>query len=109
MCLSLLSAMPRAVLAAPPMQRALAVWAALETNNWARFFALARQATYVEACFLHRLFRGVRGRALRAMAGTFKRSLGGEDVQVGTRGGRGRQGLPSRSTRAFPSGRPVHC
>lgn len=89
MCLSLLAAMPRAVLAAPPVQRALAIWAALETNNWARFFSLARQASYVEACFLHRHFRGVRSRALRTMAGSLKDALGGEDAQVGggARGG----------------------
>ena len=66
------------------LQRALAVWAALETSNWARFFRLVRSAAYVEGCFLHRHLRAVRGRALRTMAGSMKEAgLPGEAVQVG--------------------------
>ena len=82
MCLSMLSAMPPLILASAPVQRALAVWGALETNNWARFFSLARKASYVEGCFLHRHFRRVRGRALRAMAGSMKEAMPQEEVQA---------------------------
>ncbi|XP_065092452.1 protein xmas [Ochlerotatus camptorhynchus] len=46
---------------------ALQVYFALESNNYARFFRLVRQTTYMNACILLRYFNQIRTRALETM------------------------------------------
>ncbi|THD24115.1 Protein xmas-2 [Fasciola hepatica] len=50
---------------------AVAVHEAVTTNNFIRFFRLARAATCLNACLMHRYFVQVRGRALLRLAASF--------------------------------------
>ena len=42
------------ILSSPDVQFAVQVWLALKTNNFTRYFRLLRQATFLQACLMHR-------------------------------------------------------
>lgn len=53
------------------VKRAVAAFAALNSNNYVRFFRVAAQAPYLAACLLHRYFGQVRVRALQTFFKAF--------------------------------------
>ncbi|KAH7946691.1 hypothetical protein HPB52_003450 [Rhipicephalus sanguineus] len=53
------------------VKRAVAAFAALNSNNYVRFFRVAAQAPYLAACLLHRYFGQVRLRALQTFFKAF--------------------------------------
>ncbi|XP_075550896.1 germinal-center associated nuclear protein-like isoform X2 [Dermacentor variabilis] len=53
------------------VKRAVAAFAALNSNNYVRFFRVAAQAPYLAACLLHRYFGQVRLRALQTFLKAF--------------------------------------
>ncbi|CAH8505471.1 unnamed protein product [Heterobilharzia americana] len=54
-----------------PVRFAFATHEALITNNYIRFFRLARQATCLVACLMHRYFVQIRGQALMRLSCAF--------------------------------------
>ncbi|XP_036400726.1 germinal-center associated nuclear protein [Megalops cyprinoides] len=56
-----------AVRNSPEVKFAVQAFAALNNNNFVRFFKLVRAATYLAGCILHRYFNQVRREALRAL------------------------------------------
>ncbi|XP_062537368.1 protein xmas [Armigeres subalbatus] len=56
-----------AILHSKEIRFAMQVYFAVESNNWARFFRLVRQTTYMNACILLRYFNQIRTRALETM------------------------------------------
>jgi hypothetical protein len=59
------------VLLSPPVQLALAAHCAYHDNNVIAFFRIVRNATYLQACVLHKYFSKIRSRALETMNATF--------------------------------------
>ncbi|XP_041925259.1 germinal-center associated nuclear protein [Alosa sapidissima] len=51
----------------PEVKFAVQAFAALNSNNFVRFFKLVKGASYLASCLLHRYFSQVRGEALRAL------------------------------------------
>ncbi|XP_078259870.1 germinal-center associated nuclear protein [Rhinoraja longicauda] len=51
----------------PGVKLAVQAFAALNSNNFVRFFKLVRAASYLGACILHRYFKQVRREALKAL------------------------------------------
>ncbi|XP_039612418.1 germinal-center associated nuclear protein [Polypterus senegalus] len=51
----------------PEVKYAVQVFAALNSNNFVRFFKLVRRASYLSSCILHRYFKQVRQSALKAL------------------------------------------
>eukprot|EP01113_Clastostelium_recurvatum_P044514 TRINITY_DN7527_c0_g1_i8.p1 TRINITY_DN7527_c0_g1~~TRINITY_DN7527_c0_g1_i8.p1 ORF type:complete len:2087 (+),score=538.50 TRINITY_DN7527_c0_g1_i8:73-6333(+) len=58
---------PAHVRAAPEMKFAMEVMQAMHNGNFVRFFKLLRDASFLEACLMHRRFYTVRRRALEVM------------------------------------------
>ncbi|XP_067892299.1 germinal-center associated nuclear protein [Heterodontus francisci] len=51
----------------PEVKLAVQAFAALNSNNFVRFFKLVRAASYLSACILHRYFKQVRREALKTL------------------------------------------
>ncbi|XP_041056283.1 germinal-center associated nuclear protein [Carcharodon carcharias] len=51
----------------PEVKLAVQAFAALNNNNFVRFFKLVRAASYLNACILHRYFKQVRREALKTL------------------------------------------
>ncbi|XP_059823380.1 germinal-center associated nuclear protein isoform X2 [Hypanus sabinus] len=51
----------------PEVKLAVQAFAALNSNNYVRFFKLVRAASYLNACILHRYFKQVRREALKTL------------------------------------------
>uniref|UniRef100_A0A4W5P0G4 Germinal-center associated nuclear protein n=1 Tax=Hucho hucho TaxID=62062 RepID=A0A4W5P0G4_9TELE len=51
----------------PEVKFAVHAFAALNSNNFVRFFKLVKSASYLASCLLHRYFNQVRGKALRTL------------------------------------------
>ncbi|CAB1346720.1 unnamed protein product [Coregonus sp. 'balchen'] len=51
----------------PEVKFAVQAFAALNSNNFVRFFKLVKSASYLAGCLLHRYFNQVRGKALRTL------------------------------------------
>ncbi|XP_076363562.1 germinal-center associated nuclear protein-like isoform X2 [Tachypleus tridentatus] len=51
----------------PQVKFAIKVFSAINSNNYVRFFRLVKEATYLNACILHRYFYQVRSRAGHAL------------------------------------------
>ncbi|XP_036370036.1 germinal-center associated nuclear protein isoform X2 [Octopus sinensis] len=51
----------------PEIHFALQVYSALNSNNYIKFFKLARTATFLSSCIIHRYFMQVRSKALRIL------------------------------------------
>lgn len=58
----------REVLEDPHIVRALGLHEALRNNNWIRFFKLAAEAPYLQACLAHVHFPSARATALRLLS-----------------------------------------
>ncbi|XP_064604912.1 germinal-center associated nuclear protein-like isoform X2 [Liolophura sinensis] len=58
---------------------ALQVYSALNSNNYVRFFKLAKKASFLNACIMHRYFVQVRSQALKTMLRAF--AFGGRPIQ----------------------------
>lgn len=63
--------LPGRVRWSPEVKRAVAAFAALNSNNYVRFFRVAAQVPYLAACLLHRYFGQVRLRALQTFFKAF--------------------------------------
>eukprot|EP00227_Mantoniella_beaufortii_P015452 CAMPEP_0197574634 /NCGR_PEP_ID=MMETSP1326-20131121/301_1 /TAXON_ID=1155430 /ORGANISM="Genus nov. species nov., Strain RCC2288" /LENGTH=1713 /DNA_ID=CAMNT_0043137257 /DNA_START=40 /DNA_END=5178 /DNA_ORIENTATION=+ len=59
------------VLLSPDVQFALAAHRAYHANNVVAFFRLVQDATYLQACVLHKYFSRIRSRAFETMNATF--------------------------------------
>ncbi|XP_072434804.1 germinal-center associated nuclear protein isoform X1 [Chiloscyllium punctatum] len=55
----------------PEVKLAVQAFAALNNNNFVRFFKLVRSASYLNACILHRYFKQVRREALKTLTFAF--------------------------------------
>lgn len=66
----------------PEVQRAVAAFGALNSNNYVRFFRLAAQAPYLAACLLHRYFGQVRLRAFQTFLKAFCQPNHSEDFSL---------------------------
>lgn len=64
------------------VQRAVAAFGALNSNNYVRFFRLAAQAPYLAACLLHRYFGQVRLRAFQTFLKAFCQPNHSEDFSL---------------------------
>ncbi|KAM4608580.1 germinal-center associated nuclear protein [Polymixia lowei] len=51
----------------PEVKFAVQAFAAVNSNNFVRFFRLVKNASYLASCLLHRYFNQVRGKALRTL------------------------------------------
>ncbi|XP_061520847.1 germinal-center associated nuclear protein [Phycodurus eques] len=51
----------------PEVYFAVQAFAALNSNNFVRFFKLVKRASYLASCLLHRYFNQVRGKALKTL------------------------------------------
>ncbi|XP_051925938.1 germinal-center associated nuclear protein [Hippocampus zosterae] len=58
----------------PEVHFAVQAFAALNSNNFVRFFKLVKRASYLAGCLLHRYFNQVRGKALKTL--TFAHTVG---------------------------------
>ncbi|XP_019744468.1 germinal-center associated nuclear protein [Hippocampus comes] len=58
----------------PEVHFAVQAFAALNSNNFVRFFKLVKRASYLASCLLHRYFNQVRGKALKTL--TFAHTVG---------------------------------
>lgn len=63
--------LPDHLLRSTEIRFAVAVHEAVTTTNYIRFFRLARMATCLNACLMHRYFVQIRGRALLRLAASF--------------------------------------
>lgn len=63
--------LPDHLLRSAEIRFAVAVHEAVTTTNYIRFFRLARMATCLNACLMHRYFVQIRGRALLRLAASF--------------------------------------
>lgn len=63
--------LPACVRWSAEVKRAVAAFAALNSNNYVRFFRVAAQAPYLAACLLHRYFGQVRLRAFQTFLKAF--------------------------------------
>ena len=55
------------VQSSPEVKFAVKVMNAIQTNNYVRFFKLAKEATYLQVCIMHRYFNRLRSDALNVM------------------------------------------
>jgi len=51
---------------------ATAVYAALNSNNYVKFFKLLRTATFLNGCIMHRYFNQVRTKALAVIVKAYR-------------------------------------
>lgn len=63
--------LPERLRQSKPVRFAFATHEALITNNYIRFFRLARQATCLVACLMHRYFVQIRSQALTKLSCAF--------------------------------------
>lgn len=56
------------------VERVVQMQLKLGYGNWAAFFQLATNATYLQGCLAHMYFQGVRARAVNAIAAAGKRA-----------------------------------
>jgi len=71
--LKFVKGLPKSILDSSQVLFARKVFAARHTNNYIGFFKLLKEATYLQACLMHRYFPGVRSNALECMNVAFTR------------------------------------
>lgn len=65
--LKFVKGLPRVIVDSAHVKFAMKVFVARHTGNYQQFFALLRQATYLQACLLYRYISNMRSRALQRM------------------------------------------